>query len=228
MKIIKMLGIKDIFTLINALFGFSSIIIATTGNIVLGSFLIFFAAIFDYLDGSIARATKLNKFGKELDSLADIVSFGVTPAYILFLYTIKNSGIEGFLLIVSFLISFFFLSAGLLRLARFNITEQTDFTGLPIPAAAMALVFSISMGLSPQIAAIYSLLLSYHMVSDIKYMSQKQMSSRQIILNSAISIIIFLLLYYYSRKVLGVVGSIIAALYIISPVIRKKPSASQN
>jgi CDP-diacylglycerol--serine O-phosphatidyltransferase len=112
---------------------------AFDGNLKNAVWLIVLAAFFDVLDGMMARLTNgSSSFGTELDSLADIVSFGVAPSFILFVFGLRDAGALG--LVVSALPAI----CGAVRLARFNVTfdgEKRDyFVGLPIPAAATALM----------------------------------------------------------------------------------------
>jgi CDP-diacylglycerol---serine O-phosphatidyltransferase len=133
--------------------------------LVYSAYLIFIAAVFDFLDGFAARSLHIKSdFGKELDSLADVVSFGVLPGVILFcLLSMAYEGLDGwktYIPFVSFLIPVF----SALRLAKFNIdTRQADsFIGLPTPAnaifiAAIPLILVDPSGLLPILSSIFSL-----------------------------------------------------------------------
>ena len=124
-RIWNLIKFADIFTLVNVIFGLTAIFFAINGNYLFVTIFLFLAVIADYLDGKLAR--KLNQenvFGKELDSLADTISFGVAPAIFGF------SLIQTPLAIVSFTI---FLFCGILRLARYNIMDiKGGFAGMPI------------------------------------------------------------------------------------------------
>ena len=109
---------------------------ASKGNFVLASWLILLALVFDGLDGRIARMTNTtSQFGVEFDSLADIISFGIAPAMLLYFFIGNEFGRFGIL------VSALYVIFGAIRLARFNIsTAKTDpnvFIGLPIPTAAI-------------------------------------------------------------------------------------------
>ncbi len=127
------------FTTLNMFSGFMSIISSTQGNFIVAAWFIILAAIFDALDGIMARITKSSsEFGVEFDSLSDIVSFGVAPALLVYniaLYEFNNIGI---------LISALPLIFGGIRLARFNVQltgiNKDYFRGLPIPSAAGLIV----------------------------------------------------------------------------------------
>lgn len=96
------------------------------------------AAIFDSLDGKVARKLNIeSELGKQLDSLCDIISFGVAPAILLYQSTLQDFGIAGSIAAI------LFIACGAIRLARFNITEQDGFfVGLPITAAGCILTVS--------------------------------------------------------------------------------------
>ncbi|OFX85783.1 MAG: CDP-diacylglycerol--serine O-phosphatidyltransferase [Bacteroidetes bacterium GWF2_33_16] len=144
--------IPNTITSLNLLAGCISIVLSFEGYLLAAVYLIFLAAIFDFFDGMTARLLKVySEMGKELDSLADVVSFGVAPAFIVFqmmktaLFGSEQlpfysyiSFQEYFFLIIPFLIPV--LSA--VRLAKFNLDErQTDsFIGLPTPANALFFV----------------------------------------------------------------------------------------
>ncbi len=146
--------IPNALTLANLLLGCLSIVSAFEGNLLLAAYLIILAAVFDFLDGFSARLLKAySPMGKELDSLSDLVSFGVAPSVILY-HLLKDAlGLgfgEGFtgghvLLVIPFLIALF----SSLRLAKFNIDtrQTTSFIGLPTPANALFIV-GIVLGLN--------------------------------------------------------------------------------
>jgi len=128
--------LPNLFTASSIFVGVISIVEASKGNFVTASWLILLALVFDGLDGRIARMTNTtSKFGVEFDSLADIVSFGVAPAMLLYFFTGDAFGRFGIL------VSALYVIFGAIRLARFNIsTAKTDpnvFIGLPIPTAAI-------------------------------------------------------------------------------------------
>lgn len=152
--------VPNLFTIGNLLCGVLSITSNMNGLLKLSSILIFCSALLDFLDGRVARKLKVNSnFGIELDSLADIVSFGVSPA-ILF-YTLATPSIFTSLAFVLFPIM------GALRLAKFNISPTIGyFKGLPIPAAGLTLA---GMGLFSYSNAIITIILALLMVSPFKF-----------------------------------------------------------
>lgn len=146
--------IPNTLTLANLLLGCLSIVSAFEGSLLLAAYLIIIATVFDFLDGFSARLLKAySPMGKELDSLSDLVSFGVAPSVIVFhllIDALGDSAAGGFtggqaLLVIPFLIALF----SALRLAKFNIDtrQTTSFIGLPTPANALFIV-GIVLGLN--------------------------------------------------------------------------------
>lgn len=173
--------LPNIFTSLNIFFGFYSVIAAINGKYLPAALAIIIAAVFDLLDGKIARATHTtSKFGVEYDSLADLVSFGLAPGLMMYLYALKPLGRIGWLA------AFLFMVCGALRLARFNTQVGTvgsdHFVGLPIPAAAamnattMLLWHRFGFAVEPYRLFILIMLyvLAFLMVSNIHYNSFKK------------------------------------------------------
>jgi CDP-diacylglycerol--serine O-phosphatidyltransferase len=161
--------------------GFYAIVAGIDGRFYAAAWAIFIALVLDGLDGRIARLTKSTSgFGVQYDSLADLVSFGVAPALLVYLWALKPYHQFGWIA------AFLFVVCGALRLARFNVqTGSIDpryFNGLPIPAAAMmvatTIAFNYQVGPWGPEKHIYILvmiyLLSFLMVSNIKYISFKK------------------------------------------------------
>jgi CDP-diacylglycerol--serine O-phosphatidyltransferase len=152
----------------------------------LAAWLIFAAFLLDGLDGKVARLTGTSSaFGIQLDSLADVLSFGLAPALLAYAWALRPFGRLGWLL------AFVFVICGACRLARFNVQavaapDKRYFTGLPIPVAALtlaALVLNFPM-VEPRSAMAYAMLvlvavLSFLMVSRIRYRSFKDIDLRR-------------------------------------------------
>lgn len=168
--------IPSLFTILNAFAGFLSILNTTNENFETACWFIVYAGIFDILDGIIARLTKsTSDFGVELDSLADVVSFGVAPSFLLYMIHFKNFDAPG--IVVSSLILIF----AAIRLARFNISlvgfDKERFTGVPTPMAALTVVSYLlyyhekifSSQASNNIIFLLSIGLPLLMVSKFKY-----------------------------------------------------------
>jgi CDP-diacylglycerol--serine O-phosphatidyltransferase len=131
---INMSIIPNSCTSMNLVCGYLAIIMTSRGEFLAASWLILIANIFDILDGRLARLASVeSKFGAELDSLCDLISFGVAPAFLVYTRYLEGDRI------FSFVITAIFVLCGALRLARFNVTphsKQGVFEGLPIPGGA--------------------------------------------------------------------------------------------
>ena len=132
-------AVPSFFTLMNLFCGFLAIIQVSEGDLHNAAWLVLLAAFFDMLDGMMARLTNgTSLFGMELDSLCDVVSFGVAPSFMIWAFGLKDLGTAG--VIVASLPAL----AGAIRLARFNVnfegTKGAYFSGLPIPTTAMVIV----------------------------------------------------------------------------------------
>ncbi|MBW1988951.1 MAG: CDP-diacylglycerol--serine O-phosphatidyltransferase [Deltaproteobacteria bacterium] len=173
--------LPNLATTLNLFCGFYAVIASLEGHFWRAAAAVIVAGLFDNLDGRIARATRsTSRFGVEYDSLADLVSFGMAPALLAYLWALSPYGRLGWLG------AFLFVACGALRLARFNTHAgqgpSTHFTGLPIPAAAgmvaATVLFCGRMGLSGSIPPLFVLVmlyaLSFLMVSSIPYPSFKK------------------------------------------------------
>lgn len=170
--------VPNLLTLANLFSGFTAIIYISNSEFTKAALFILMAAIFDLLDGLVARLLKAtSEIGAELDSLCDAVSFGIAPAYLLYMSYFHTWGDTGIFL------SALPALAGVTRLARFNVesvtsTEKYLFTGLPIPSAALFIISYVIFihlpGRIPDEYSSYTILavtgiVSYTMVSRISY-----------------------------------------------------------
>jgi CDP-diacylglycerol--serine O-phosphatidyltransferase len=168
------------FTAASIFIGTFSMVSSINGDFVLASWLIVLALVFDALDGRVARLTNTcSRFGVEFDSLADIVSFGVAPALLMYMYIGSVYGRIGIV------VSAMFVVLGAIRLARFNVTtaqiEPSVFIGVPIPTAAvfislLTLIFEDYAAWSHYkfLILVAAVLMSLLMVSNIRYPSFKK------------------------------------------------------
>ena len=234
--------IPNFITLLNLLSGCIAIVLIFDDQLVIASYLIGLAAIFDFLDGFIARLLKAQSpIGKDLDSLADVISFGLVPGLILFKLIgyssgiSVNSGIITFFAFIAFLVPLF----SALRLAKFNNDKrQTEqFIGLPTPANAILIasfplilvqqstligidILSIQVLFQSTIFLIViTILLSYLLVAEISLLSLKFKSfdwkdNKERFSFLIISIIALILLYYSAIP-------LIIVLYIFISIIQK-------
>ena len=188
-----MFVLPNLFTVSSIFCGFYAITLcsgdATPKDLYTAAIAIFFAMFFDGFDGRVARLTRTqSEFGVELDSLADVMSFGLAPALLVYKWALYNLGFLGLFL------SFVFASCGALRLARFNVMAHRRvpgssrfFTGLPIPLAAgmiVALVIAhynaalspIEAGTpAPALLAVVVTVLALLMVSNVRYRTFKDL-----------------------------------------------------
>ena len=162
--------IPNALTSLNLVFGVLSILATIKNDFFWAGVCIVLAMIADALDGRAARYFGVSgDFGKELDSLCDLGSFGVAPAILIYQYSLNASGNVGIIAILAFAV------CGAMRLARFNVnvsTVQGYFMGMPIPAAGCMVATFVMADLSQTPSAIILpavLLLAYLMVSNIKY-----------------------------------------------------------
>ena len=220
--------LPNFFTTANLFAGCFSIINAINGNYNIAAISIFIAVFLDGMDGKIARVTNaVSNFGKDYDSLSDLVSFGVAPALLFYLW--GNDHIFSSTLSwekMAWLASFFYIASAALRLARFNnqlnLRYNAYFTGLPCPAAATLVSVSVwqceLMILAPKISftvLMFSILASASMmVSKVPYYSFKDAQSTiRIPFSRTILVpLIFILILLEPPLIL----SVMAALYFFS------------
>ncbi len=180
--------VPSLFTVLNAFCGFLSILNAHQNRIEMAAWFIILAGVFDTLDGLMARITRSSsQFGVELDSLSDVVSFGVAPSFLVYqahLSTLNSLGV---------IISSMPLVFGAIRLARFNVQlvgfEKDYFKGLPIPAQAVTVCAFLlqysteSFGLNGWTGdglVFLVIALSLLMVSKVRYDTMPKFSKRGI------------------------------------------------
>ncbi len=201
--------IPNTFTALNMACGFIAILFAFHGEYYKACMFIVLGAIFDSVDGRIARMTNTQStFGEQFDSLSDLVSFGVSPAIVYYFRFLTDAGRPGMVA------CFFFMLCGALRLARFNATidkNKTDyFQGLPIPGGATAAISLIFLSFNfPEIAeyrpvtVAYLLFYAALMVSNIPFPSFKKSEWVK----------------HHKKQVLMVIFLIIASLFIYEEIM---------
>lgn len=185
--------LPNAFTVSSIFCGFYSIVLSTSGGgpdvFYQAGIALFFAAFFDAFDGRVARLTRTQSdFGVQIDSLADVISFGVAPAILVHQWAFASVPPEDeWLHWTGLMVSFAFAACGAIRLARFNVLAARGlgsskyFVGLPIPGAAMVVV-SVVLAQSKMIhesveartsVALLVVVLSYLMVSRIRFRTFK-------------------------------------------------------
>lgn len=177
--------LPNLLTTMNMFFGFYAIIHSVQGNYIMAAYAIVAAAVFDLLDGRVARMTNsTSEFGSQYDSLCDLISFGLAPALLLYYWALQPFGRIGWLA------SFFFVACGALRLARFNVQKsilnKAYFQGLPIPMAAGIVASAVLAFTDLQLDASRSILLlsiafllGFVMVSNFPYRSFKDLDFKR-------------------------------------------------
>lgn len=212
--------VPSIFTSLSLFCGFYSITASLGGNFVQASWALIIAALFDAADGRIARLThSVSKFGEHYDSLVDMISFGATPAILVYTWVLQPFGRWGWLA------AFLYVICVALRLARFNLhtnsSENKYFQGLPSPPSAVMIAATVIlfsnfqfdeavMVVIPLITAVLALL----MVSNLRYYSFKDVNfRRRRPFNVLVALILLLILFLAEPEILLFAG---AALYVLS------------
>ncbi len=228
----------SLLTLSNLAAGLMAIIYADGYHLSSSAWCIIAAILLDMLDGRVARwAGATSQFGVELDSLCDLVSFGVAPAFLMYRVALESWGRPGYMIVI------FFAMTAALRLARFNLRSQsgevaTHFTGLPVPAAAGILasfVLSYELFGDETISAktiplimkrmpfffkfvpLMMILLSFLMVSNVQYGNFKQLklARPKSVQNLAFLLVGLLLIFTYPQNMIFIVFS----LYVLTGLI---------
>jgi CDP-diacylglycerol--serine O-phosphatidyltransferase len=197
--------LPSLFTIANMLLGFYAVVCGLRGEFRLAALLVFAAAIVDTFDGLIARLTGTeSEFGKEYDSLADVVTFGAVPALLTYLWGLADFHRDAWLL------SAFFMVCTATRLARFNVqhkvVDKRWFVGLPTPAAAGTICSMLFWAPDAEwrpwmegLVAVSLLVLGLLMVSTFRYRSVKGADPRQrMSYRVAVPIAAILLVLYYA------------------------------
>lgn len=175
--------LPSLFTTMGLFSGFYSLIASVQGNFESAAWAILAAAIFDMLDGRVARMLHAEtEFGAEYDSLCDMLSFGVAPGVLIYMWALVGLGPDFHRL--AWLGGFFIVACAALRLARFNVRHDVQdkryFQGLPTPATALfiatAVLYHADSHLDPipWLWLILSIFLSWLMVSNVRFISGKE------------------------------------------------------
>ncbi len=217
--------LPNMITTMSLFAGFLGMIWATVGRFEDAALAILFAALMDGLDGKVARLTNTaSEFGIQYDSLADLVSFGVSPAFLMWQWHLSSYGRIGIAA------TFIFVACAALRLARFNVStaviSKKFFIGLPTPAAGCtlaSLVFfsqyfpQIMTGLLPSLTLFFTVVLGILMVSRVRYYSFKEYTFlRARPFSSMVSVILLFALIISQPKLLGF---LIAFGYIVGGLV---------
>jgi len=226
--------LANLLTILSLIFGFVSIIFSLESHFTLACWAIFLSVIFDGLDGQIARRNPIpSEFGKELDSLVDVVSFGIAPSILGYIFVYRE------FYLWSTLALFIYLFCGVMRLAKYNIIAEQGckycFQGLPTTAsggtlASFVLIFR-KRGYDgelpefvPVIFLVLVLVLSFLMVSRIRYLNLdglKKLMGRNLKLAVILLIVIIISAGYFYKA--GVTGLTLFLIYLLfSPFVVKR------
>ena len=201
--------IPEMFTTSNLVFGMCSILATFNGDYFWGSIFIMIALCADGLDGRTARFFGVaGEMGKEMDSLCDLVSFGVAPGFLVFSFCLKDYGILGWVAVI------FFAACGMWRLARFNVNAATlhgYFMGLAIPAggnilATSTLLFLLT-GFNPRALGIaypiIVMIVAYLLVIHVHFSFFKGAGEKIYVGSKVFAVVLFVFILYYGRDAIG-------------------------
>jgi archaetidylserine synthase len=219
-NIIKLIKPADIITLLCALLGFGSIIMTGSGQHDAALVLILAAVIADAADGVVARYSGCGVLGANLDSLADVISFGVAPAVAAFIF-LNDLGA------MAWALAGFFLACGILRLARFNVAGKKDsFEGIPITSAgfilALFLLVRDIVQYAEYVLIILLVIVSLLMVSSVSYPKLKKpviIAPMGFLL--VLDIVVFYLDYPGTVKIASFILLVFVLAYFLSPLGRR-------
>jgi CDP-diacylglycerol--serine O-phosphatidyltransferase len=203
--------------------GYQALIQIIKGNFLNAVYYIGASVILDGFDGTVARLTKTeSNFGVQLDSLVDAVTFGLVASMMIYFFGYKELNPE-----LGKVIGFIFLSAGIIRLARFNVLKEAHavptnvFVGLPIPLGALAIVSAVlilekPVENQPEMLAfsIYVVLIAFLMISSVKYRTLKRIRSKSNLFILLLLAVIIALCINFPRFAIPLV----TFLYITSPI----------
>ena len=215
--------LPNIFTGLNLASGFASLILSQQGNFFGAATLMILGGVFDLVDGKIARMMGLESiFGEQFDSMSDLVSFGLAPAFLMYNYSLMSLGRLGGV------VAFLYVLCVALRLARFNANiekvSSNFFQGLPSPGAAMAMVGYVFLGdifvvlkELPMAALVYTMLYSVLMISNLPFCSFKDSNwvrkhKRGVLV--LIFLLLALLFSYYRFMIVALM-----ALYVVGSMV---------
>ncbi len=238
--------LPNIFTLVGVCIGLSSIKFAFDNKFEIAIIAIIAAAIIDGLDGRIARLLKgTSKVGKELDSLTDVISFGVAPAFIMYFWSLNNLGKFGWLLTMIYVVCV------ALRLARFNVSSNSEpswkddyFEGVPSPAGGILLLMPLILSVSEVslikinydiVVPTFFIFISFLLISKVPTFAFKKITiPRRMTIFALFGIVLFFgLLLIYTFKVLVICGLIYICLIPIGyfnyqKIYKKKILSGEN
>ena len=241
-RLIRISFLPSVFTILNLFLGYMAILHVIKGNFVTAVYFTTASVIMDGFDGTIARLTKSESdFGVQMDSLVDAIAFGFVPSMLIYFWGFQSGFQE-----IGRIVGFGFLSAGVIRLARFNVLKEAHvepsniFIGLPIPMGAISIgsIVLIMNKAQPEgkaaiwLFSAYCILISLLMISNIKYHTNKKTLPLR---NSLIMLLILAILIGFAIIYPTPVIPILNCLYVLSPLgfflakkIRKESHPSEK
>lgn len=179
--------LPSIFTIFSLFLGYLALMQIIKGSFLTGIYFLAGSVILDGFDGTVARLTRTeSNFGVQLDSLVDAAVFGVVVSLMIYLWGFQNEYRQ-----IGKVIGFIFLSAGVIRLARFNVLKEVDafssnvFVGLPIPLGALSICSVVLLFKHPLkdaydviLFSVFVILIAFLMISNVKYRTMKKINSK--------------------------------------------------
>ncbi len=222
-KLTKISFLPSLFTISSLLMGFLALIQIVKGSFINAVYFIGASVILDGFDGTVARLTKTeSNFGVQLDSLVDAVAFGLVTSVMIYFWGYKGLTPE-----LGKVMGFVFLSAGVIRLARFNVLKEAHampsnvFVGLPIPLGALAIVSAVLIVGRPletqseMLAfSFYVALIAFLMISSVKYRTLKRFKSK----NNLFILLFLAVIIAFSINFPRYAIPFVTFIYIISPM----------
>ena len=223
-KIQSFVAISDLVSLMNMASGFLSIIMSVKQDFFLASILMIFSLLFDSIDGWVARKTNRvdeYEFGKNIDSLSDVVSFGVSPAVFLYSFCLTNApNLE----IPTAIVSLFIVICGVLRLTRYNVisNQVKGFIGFPIPGIAVIMAaFYLSGLFNIYIALIIAIIVSIAMICNKSY---DKFGNKYLLIINGICLVLVVFqipLIVYSVNIPALIVLLTSMAYLLINLIRR-------
>ncbi|MEE1156547.1 MAG: archaetidylserine synthase [Methanobrevibacter sp.] len=223
-KIESFVAISDLVSLMNMASGFLSIIMSVKQDFFLASILMIFSLLFDSIDGWVARKTNRvdeYEFGKNIDSLSDVVSFGVSPAVFLYSFCLTNApNLE----IPTAIVSLFIVICGVLRLTRYNVisNQVKGFIGFPIPGIAVIMAaFYLSGLFNIYIALIIAIIVSIAMICNKSY---DKFGNKYLLIINGICLVLVVFqipLIVYSVNIPALIVLLTSMAYLLINLIRR-------
>jgi len=205
--IVDFVSLPDIFTITNGTLGFLAIYFILIGDLLLASRIVFLCIFFDSFDGFLARRNNnCAEFGRSLDSLSDIISFGIVPSFIFI-----NYGNDSLL---SLLLGAIYVISGLLRLSRFNAINSEEYFGLPITIGAIFITLLFIVEIPFYLYSISVILTSVLFISNFK-VKRPSKNGKSLVMFSTIFFVISLIPHPYIKIVSGVLIIILPSIFLL-------------